>query len=371
MRGHLQIKALLALLLLLAIPFVLQQSHHELHLPATPTREPLIPTVIPMKGTASGRAELPTIAFTPQPRPVALRNRICAGVARGKISDYPYEMLKFGWYLDWQAHRQPVLPGIRYVPMVRMQHGQLREKVAALERMARGHHGQLWLIGNEPDVAWQDNSTAEEYAQAYHTAYRTIKDADSSAQIAIGGVSQVTPLRLAYLGRVLAAYKQLYETEMPVDVWNIHTFILREERNSWGVGIPPGFDEVQTGKLWDIADHDRLDILQKQLLDMRRWLYNHGRGGIPMIISEYGILMPPEYGFPPERTSSFLQKSFALFQRLKDPVMGDPNDGYRLVQRWCWYSLSDTVYPAGNLFDPTTKTITPIGVAFATYTASP
>ena len=47
--------------------------------------------------------------------------------------------------------------------------------------------------------------------------------------MAIGGVSQVTPLRLDYLERVLAAYEKQYGQPMPVDVWNVHTFILREQ----------------------------------------------------------------------------------------------------------------------------------------------
>jgi len=37
------------------------------------------------------------------------------------------------------------------------------------------------------------------------------------------------------------------------------------------------------------------------------------------------------------------------------------------VQWWCWYSLADTVYPTGNLFDPETRTMTPLGAAWAGY----
>jgi hypothetical protein len=34
--------------------------------------------------------------------------------------------------------------------------------------MARRNPGRLWLVGNEPDVIWQGNSTPAEYARAYH-----------------------------------------------------------------------------------------------------------------------------------------------------------------------------------------------------------
>ena len=77
--------------------------------------------------------------------------------------------------------------------------------------------------------------------------------------------------------------------------------------------------------------------------------------------------MPAEYGFPPDRVVTFLRGSFDLFLRLRDPVMGDPGDDYRLVQQWAWYSLADTRYPTGNLFDPEAKVLTPVGVAFPTY----
>ena len=85
-----------------------------------------------------------------------------------------------------------------------------------LKRTAAANPGTLWLIDNEPDVAWQDNSTPEQYARTYGILHAAIMNADATARVAIGGVSQPTPLRLAYLDRVLAAYKAQYGTDMPV-----------------------------------------------------------------------------------------------------------------------------------------------------------
>jgi hypothetical protein len=101
-----------------------------------------------------------------------------------------------------------------------------------ITRSAAANPGALWLIGNEPDIVWQDNATPEEYAHAYGILHAAIKKADPTARVAIGGVSQPTPLRLAYLDRVLAAYEAQFGADMPVDVWNIHAFVLREEHNS-------------------------------------------------------------------------------------------------------------------------------------------
>ena len=48
---------------------------------------------------------------------------------------------------------------------------------------------------------------------------------------------------------------------MPVDVWNVHNFVLREERGSWGVDIPPGIpddrvcsNEVRTAATWTCSN---------------------------------------------------------------------------------------------------------------------
>ena len=89
-------------------------------------------------------------------------------------------------------------------------------------------------------MKWQDNVTPERYAAVYGGLHAAIKAADPTAQVAIGGVSQPTPLRMAYLSGVLNAYRAQFGAEMPVDVWNVHAFILREEQRFVGGGHPAG-----------------------------------------------------------------------------------------------------------------------------------
>ncbi|MCX7840656.1 MAG: hypothetical protein N2559_14570, partial [Anaerolineae bacterium] len=224
----------------------------------------------------------------------------------------------------------------------------------------------LWLIGNEPDVKWQDNVEPVTYARLYHRAYRAIKEADPTAQVAIGGVTQPSPLRLRYLDAVLAAYRAQNQREMPIDVWNVHNFILREERGSWGVDIPPGFADA-TGVLYEVDDSGNLDAFRRQIVAFREWMAARGFQNYPLIISEYGIPMPEDYGFPDERVLNFLIDTFDFFLNARDPALGYPADDYRLVQRWCWYSLDDTMYPTGRLFDPHTGALTNFGKGFAEF----
>jgi hypothetical protein len=294
--------------------------------------------------------------------------RIGVGLAVGDITDYDWGDGLPGWYLAWQVQKEPELPGdIRFVQMVYLFEDAFRPPIPDIQAAARANPGSLWLIGNEPDVAWQGNTTPEQYAATYGLLYPAIKEADPTAQVAIGGVSQPTPLRIEYLERILAAYEAQFGAPMPIDVWNVHAFILREERDSWGVGIPPGM-EVEQGKLYEIADHDDMAIFRQQIEHFRRWMAEQGFRDKPLVVSEYGILMPDSYGFPPDAVSQFMVDTFDYFLTARDPETGYPDDDDRLVQAFCWFSVGDTVYPTSNLFDPAPPhAVTPVGKVFRAY----
>lgn len=279
--------------------------------------------------------------------------------------------LGVGWYLDWSTEIAPLrVEGLEFAQVILARGDGYQPGRDELVKVLTANPGSLWLIGNEPDVPWQDNRTPERYAEIYHELYTFIKALDPTAQVAIGGVSQVTPLRLMYLERVLAAYEDRFGQFMPVDVWNVHAFILREERGSWGVSIPPGFEDINQGMLWEIEDHDDLELFRQQIIDFRRWMAKHGQRDKPLIVSEYGILMPEEYGFPAKAVIEFMVGSFDFLLQARDAELGYPADDNRLVQRLAWYSFSDTVYPTGNLVDPQTGQTTAVGQAFAAYAAT-
>jgi hypothetical protein len=359
-----------------------------------PTAEPLVPTALPAFRQPAVTAARPTATVT-APRTAAPpveataaatvtgsaaagpgfpfggppRGRAGVGFPIGTVADYDFGEGPPGWWLIWHVEPEPPQVGdTRFVQMVRFQADGYRPTREIIEKTARANPGSLWLLGNEPDVAWQDNATAEQYAATYGKLYPIIKAADPTALVAIAGVSQSTPLRLAYLDDILAAYWAQYGAEMPVDVWNVHAFILREEQGSWGVGIPPGMAEQQ-GQLWEIDDHADMEILKQQVVDFRRWMAERGFRDKPLIISEYGILMPESYGFPPDTVATFLADSFDYLLTATDPETGYAPDENRLVQAFCWYSAADTVYPTSNLFDPATKAITAVGEMFTAYVA--
>ena len=332
----------------------------------TPTEPPPTPTsTLPPPPTATAR---------PMPgggRPITDRERFGVGAATdaGGITDYEVERLGIGWYLNWGVAVDPARPGgAAFWQMVRLSEKGHYPQADTIRAAAAANPGSVWLIGNEPDCIWQDGVTPERYAALYGELYGVIKGADPTSRIGIGGVSQPTPLRLRYLERVLASYEAQYGEAMPVDVWNVHGFLLREERDSWGVDIPPGFTE-QSGVLYEIEDHDDLEAFRSQILGFRQWMAAQGQRDRPLVVSEYGVLMPVEYGFDAERVRVFMEGTFDYFVTARDEEVGYSADDSRLVQWWAWYSLADITFPAGNLFDPATKDITPLGAAFSQYTA--
>lgn len=267
--------------------------------------------------------------------------------------------LNAGWYVDWRAQVNPPQPSIKYVQMIRL-HQKLDEtkvynpntgqmcgisltadrticpyatpaayefspNAATITAAAKKNPGSIWLIGNEMErVDWfggrQDEMTPELYAYAYAYLRELIRVADPTAQVAIGGVIQFTPLRQQWLDRVWAQYKLItgVNIDQHIDVFNIHNFVGSErcdlqpnksinnrmERFCSGMGIPAGVEGTVTTDptdghtLWVGSyvgqDNRHLDLetANKQIVNFRTWLKSKDPNNVnkPLIVSEYGAL---------------------------------------------------------------------------------
>jgi streptogramin lyase len=283
--------------------------------------------------------------------------------------------LRAGWYVEAPG------PGCRVSP-----EGMDRALGIGVEDFAAippwlgplvdNYPGTIWLIGNEPDCIWQDNRLPEQYAHDYHNLYTFIKGRDPTAKIAAGSIVQPTPIRLAYLDRVLAEYQRAYSQPLPVDTWAIHNAILNERPGQWGSDVPPGMDPT-LALTRTVQDNDSIPIFTQQIWAFRQWMAGRGYQGYPLIVTEFGILMPDDYGFDVQRVNNFMDATFDWMAAVTDTQLGDPSDGSRLVQRWAWYSLDDQPWDPvtqigfnGNLFDPETTLITAFGQNFAAHTGS-
>ncbi|OGO14578.1 MAG: hypothetical protein A2032_04450 [Chloroflexi bacterium RBG_19FT_COMBO_49_13] len=277
--------------------------------------------------------------------------------------EYWAQMLGAGWYIDWSVRSDPPFEYLEHWQMVRVHEDCISPSSEDIQWAAAHYPGRVWIIGNEPDVIWQDNVNADTYAAIYHDLYQLIKSADATALIAVGGVSQATPLRLQYLDLMLEAYQDLYQEPMPVDWWTVHGYVLREEKDSWGVEIPPGIAAIQ-GELREVSDHGRFDLFESQLRLFRQWMEERGYQHTPLALTEFGILMPVSYGFPTDFVASYLEQTFTWLSRAEDESIGYPEDGYHLVQRWAWFSISDPTYSASDLGDLPSGKLTIVGERF-------
>lgn len=292
------------------------------------------------------------------------RWRIGVSLPYGAGRDDNLAALGVGWVMDWNVRASVDLSdGIDYAQTVRMGGGVLRPEADVLTSAAEARPGSLWLISNEPDVRWQDNVTPEVYARLYYEAYTAIKLGDPTAQIAAGGIAQPSDLRLRYLDLALQSYQDQFGAALPAQVWHIHNYMLREERDSWGVDIPPGIAD-NAGALYSIADSGNLALFQEQIWAFRRWMASRGYGGQPLVVSEFGVPMPEDYGFPPDVMAEFLGETWRFFLTASDASLGDPNDGGRLVQRWCWFSLAYPEYPTGDLVERDRGAWTQLGLVW-------
>lgn len=282
--------------------------------------------------------------------------------------------------------------------------GVLQEGLGSLISRNRGHY---WLIGNEVDVnnQLQDNTMPDVYARAYHQVYDYIKKVDPTAKVAVAGLSMMTPGRLQYLTIVWDTYRALYGQDMPVDIWNMHLYILEERLpgnpNDYGdgkiaLGTNPAIaklssagnaalcpavgspDSASSDPRPDVicrAEHDRVSIFREQVVAMRQWMKARGQQNKPLIISEFGLLYPyifqnnawfllDEQGrpFDPPRVTKYLQETMNFLETAVDPALGYPIDSNRLVQQWLWYSIVTNPSESGgssNLISTNFASFTP------------
>ena len=374
---------------------------------------------LPPTSTLVHSAFLPLITRESGPR--SFRVGFCS--TSGDILRYPtIRGLAAGWYVNFGVDPEPARPsGIEHVQTVRLHQvtecwpERIRDREICpyvephtytltspptreeLRTSVAANRGALWLIGNEMDrYDWgvrdphnpgeyrvppggQDEMLPQLYAHAYHELYHLIKEVDDTALVAIGGVIQATPARLWYLDTVWDTYRAHYGHDMPVDVWNVHNFILQETCTGHGADIPPGCPPGVCkpnsggapcyGTLYGDHRHNSLEIFDRQIRAFRQWMKDRGQQHKPLIVSEYGILYHHVGMEHPDLVRTFMQDTFHYFVNAKDCTLGYPADDCRLVQRWAWWSLDDRHFNRyGRLFDPDSRTMTPLGQSFRAFT---
>ena len=341
--------------------------------------------------------------------------RIGLAVGRDQHANFSIvPRLNAGSYLDFGSELPAPGPtDAEYVPMIRLYQGGPATRTCAFEgdfgttpaldaafaAVVQANPGMLWIVGNEPDRVGQDNVCPQQYAEAYHDAYAFIKQRDPSAQVAVAGLVQVTPMRMDYLDIVWDTYVTRYGEPIPVDVWSMHIYVLSEQDDGdahLAVGADPSLriPFAHDGNCANPAtlchsEHDKISLFKGQVVRMRQWMKDHGQQDKPLVLTEFGILKPFHYPDPynpksdgfcsvitcpspdnepdcfcdeanktfhPTRVATFLESTLAYLLSAKDLALGFPADNNRLVQQLLWFRLAtntlDGLGHASNLADP-------------------
>ena len=296
-----------------------------------------------------------------------------------------------------------------------------------LAAVAAAQPGSVWILGNEPDGP-QDVYIPTIYAQRYHEFHTFVKGADPTAQIAVAPIVQGTPLRIQWLDDMYHAYQDRYGVPIPVDIWSIHEQILREDYNSFGCRVPvrgityrytlstgavvsrtadlplyckdtlgnveycdydavgavaPGQTRVVSNTDYDGSlpyeqwDNANYDLFVEHIERYREWMFQHGQQDKPLIIAEQGVLYKPDRLKKPfeteaeahQRALDYMRSTFQYMLSTTSESRGYPADGYRLVQRWAWYSLNlEPINFYGPLLEHDTGALTDFGHIFAEFT---
>ncbi len=338
------------------------------------------------------------------------------------------QAMGIGWTLGFNSAPGPVVVGAEHVPTVRIQqkwNGNTRlddyvltspPSLGALATLVKNNPGRIWQVGNEVDrVFWQDDIMPKVYAKAYHDIYKVIKANDPTALVTPSALVEVTPGRLQYLDIVVDAYIATHNVPLPVDLWNMHVYILPEaEYNQNGqlvpsragiaLGTDPALAKIFSGgnaalcgqsQIYCYADHDNLNVFKEQVYAMRQWMKSRGYQNKPLIMTEFGTLYPymeptdqppppPEpcpncYSlqdefqntFSPQRVTAFMNATLNFLENTTDTSLGFPEDNYRLVQQWNWYAVNEGhVWTSNNLVKDDGSGLTLMGQAYQNWSQS-
>lgn len=270
--------------------------------------------------------------------------------SRRRISDYDMDLLQSTWYSDWWYNYNPRAPeGMQYVHLARVRDMSWETPFFwdGIAYAASRQPGSIWIIGNEPEDAFQENCTPAKFAERYYTMRQFILEYDPTAIIAIGGLVEPTPIRLRWLDMVMAEYERRYGEPLPCDIWTIHMQILPEEYPR----LPVGVDDLHDARVYSKYENAGFATFVDLIREFRQWMADRGQRHKPLYISEYGVLYPSsmlnewrntDYGN--SILKDFMTLTFDYLQQATDSELGYPADDNKLVQRWLWYSLNDHPY---------------------------
>jgi hypothetical protein len=129
-----------------------------------------------------------------------------------------------------------------------------------IPKYAKDFPGMYYAVANEPD--WWPYIAPQNYAELYNIFYTRIKKYDPTAKVMTGGILSDT---YSWVDAFRNSYRSQFGAYPPVDVWNIHPYV---SKNDW-------------------------QAAKKIIVDFRDiFLTRIGEKDKPVWISEFGMILP-------------------------------------------------------------------------------
>jgi hypothetical protein len=117
---------------------------------------------------------------------------------------------------------------------------------SAFRSWLHNNPGKIWIIGNEVDIASQDDLSESEYARMFKKYYDVIGEEDPSARYAVaapGGLknNEDWGSQKNFFEGFIDSYKNQFGSAPPVDIWNTHVYGRSSGDVNWCVGLIDGF----------------------------------------------------------------------------------------------------------------------------------
>ena len=282
------------------------------------------------------------------------------------LSGLDYKKINFSWYFDYCYENSPVGTK-KYFPLIGAYSKSGSRKIPDIDVLnnlikknrSKYPDNTIWFIGNE--VGFDDGLSPAEYAKHYNYYYKCLKKINPTYKIAFGAV----PAQYSYVWDFITGSKkplwQGYPTDYIIDCHKAYSEIFNKKMPVDFYRLNPLAPSIH----YDIDNMPHnISFFKNRIIKFRRMMKSIGEQNKPLIIAEFGVLKDSSH----KEVIEYMYKALDFLTSKKDKKLGCPNDGYRLVQMWSWYSLigGGEWNKNGALFDSNLK-ITPLGMAYAKY----
>ncbi len=297
------------------------------------------------------------------------------------LSSFPdYKQLGAGWYFDWswgKGEKGGPYPGLEWLALVGGWNSSNDDKIEtticdSVRREVKAHPekypaGMRWSVGNE--IGYDDGRNDQMYAQAFAAWKRCLKSIDPSFQVGTGAIIQ-PDLRSTGAHQIVCVGKDDYSSGY--NYFKRYIKKLRQmgkDEGNESKYLPDfvmmhGYTMCNGASGPNSGNERNVELFKRAMRDYRQAMKEVGLQRKDLIIKEYS----PLHTYDVNTLKNYMTATVDFLANAKDQNLGNPDDNYRLVQKWAWFVFNDANY-SGNanqsanvaLFDKNSRRIKELG----------